>query len=189
MLHGILYLNQTGGPWRLVPQDVGHWSPLDGDCKRWRRDGVWARVRETLRPWERRELGRQPAPAAGSLDSQSLKTATQSEDRGFDSHQKITGRQRQIVVDTLGLILAVVVTSAATDDRLGWVEWLRQYGADGVTRRRHIWGDGAYPAEWLAAWVRGLKQTHTIDLEATTTNEGQGFHVMPWRWAVERGHL
>ena len=58
--------------------------------------------------------------------------------------------------------------------------------ADGVKRLRKIWVDGAYPAEWLEAWVRGLKQTHKIDLEATTNKEGKGFQVIPWRWAVER---
>ena len=62
----------------------------------------------------------------------------------------------------------MVVTSADTDDRLGLVELLTAYFADGVKRLRKIWVDGAYPAEWLNDWVRGLKQTHKIDLEATT---------------------
>jgi putative transposase len=84
------------------------------------------------------------------------------------------------------LIIAVVVTSADTDDRLGLVEWLSQYVADGVKRLRKIWVDGAYPAEWLEAWVHGLKQTHKSDLEATTNKEGKGFQVIPWRWAGER---
>ena len=140
----------------------------------------------TLRQWERRWLGRQPAPSAGSLDSQRIKTATQSEDVGFDGNKKIKGRKRHILVDTLGLIIAVAVTSADTDARLGWVEWLSQYVADGVKRLRNIWVDGAYPAEWLEEGVRGLKQTPNIDLEATTNKEGKGFQVIPWRWAVER---
>ena len=132
------------------------------------------------------DLGRQPEPSAGSIDSQSIKTSTQSEDIGFDGNKKIKGRKRHILVDTLGLIIAVVVTSADTEDRLGLVELLSQYFADGVKRRRKIWVDGAYPAEWLEAWVHGLKQTHIIDLEATTNKEGKGFQVIPWRWAVER---
>jgi transposase len=41
------------------------------------------------------------------------------------------------------------------------------------------------PRGWKRG-VRGVKQTHTIDLEATTHQEGKGFHVIPWRWAVER---
>jgi putative transposase len=90
--------------------------------KRWRRDGVWARVMETLRQWERRGLGRKPEPSAGSLDSQSSKTATPNEAIGCDGHKQLKGRQRHIVGDTLGLIIAVVVTDAGTDDRLGLVE-------------------------------------------------------------------
>jgi putative transposase len=186
MLNGILYLNKTGCQWRLVPKEFGHWSTIYSYFKRWRRDGVWARVMEVLRQEERRYLGRPPEPSAGSIDSQSIKTATQSEDIGFDGNKKIKGRKRHILVDTLGLIIAVVVTSADTDDRLGLVELLSQYFADGVKRLRKIWVDGAYPAEWLEEWVRGLKQTHKIDLEATTNKAAKGFHVIPWRWAVER---
>jgi putative transposase len=186
ILNGILYVNKTGCQWRLVPKEFGHWSTIYGYFKRWRRDGVWARVMETLRQWERQWLGRQPEPSAGSIDSQSIKTATQREDVGFDGNKKIKGRKRHILVDTLGLIMAVVVTDAGTDDRLGLVVLLTQYFADGVKRLRKIWVDGAYPAEWLEEWVRGLKRTHKIDLEATTNQEGRGFHVIPWRWAVER---
>ena len=80
----------------------------------------------------------------------------------------------------------MVVTDASTDDRQGLVELLTAYFADGVKRLRKIWVDGAYPAEWLEEWVRGLKQTYKIDLESTTNKEGKGFQVVPWRWAVER---
>jgi transposase len=162
MLHGLLYLHKTGGQWRLVPKDVGPWRTIDGDCKRWRRDGVWARVLATRRQWERRYLRRPPEPSAGSLDAQRLKTAPPREDLGLDGHNKIKGRQRHILGDTLGLIIGVVVTSADTDARLGLVEWLSPYVADGVKRLRHIGVDGASPAAWLEAWVRGVKQTHTI---------------------------
>jgi putative transposase len=185
-LNGIWYLNKTGCPWRLVPKAFGHWSTIDRSFKRWRRDGVWARVMEALRQEERRDLGRPTEPSAGSMDSQRIKTATPREDLGFDGNNKSKGRKRQILVDTLGLIIAVVVTSADTDERLGLVELLSQYCAEGVKRRRTIWVDGAYPAAWLEEWVRGLKHTHTIDLEATTNTEGKGVHVIPWRWAVER---
>jgi putative transposase len=186
MLHGILSLHKTGCQGRLVPQECGHGSTLDGSCKRWRRDGVWVRLRETLRPWERRCLGRQPEPSAGRMDAQPIKTATQGEEGGFDGNKKSKGRKRPRVVDTLGLIIAVVVTAADTDDRRGWVELLRQYCAAGVKRLRKRWVDGAYPAAWLDEGGRGLKQTHKIDLEATTPKEGKGFQVVPWRWAVAR---
>jgi putative transposase len=186
VVDGILYLNKTGCQWRMLPPDFGNWSTIYGYFKRWRCNGTWATLMETLRQLERRWQGRQAEPSAGSIDSQSIKTATQSEEIGFDGNKKIKGRKRHLLVDTLGLIIAVVVTDAGTDDRQGLVALLTMYFADGVKRLRKLWVDGAYPAQWLDEWVRGLKQTHKIDLEATTNQSGKGFQVVPWRWAVER---
>ena len=186
ILNGILYLNKTGCQWRMIPKDFGNWSTIYGYFTRWRRHGIWASLMEALRRFERRCEGRNPEPSAGSIDSQSIKTATPHEDIGFDGNKRIKGRKRHLWVDTLGLIIAVVVTDASTDDRQGLVELLTAYFADGVKRLRKIWVDGAYRAEWLEEWVRGLKQTYKIDLESTTNKEGKGFQVVPWRWAVER---
>ena len=119
ILNGILYLNKTGCQWRMIPPTFGHWSTIYGYFKRWRCQGIWRRLMEALRRFERRCGGRNPEPSAGSIDSQSIKTATQHEDVGFDGNKRIKGRKRHILVDTLGLIIAVVVTDASTDDRQG----------------------------------------------------------------------
>lgn len=71
--------------------------------REWRRDGVWADLMETLRQLERRRQGRQPEPSAGSMDSQSIKTAIQGSEVGFDGGKKSKGRKRHLLVDTLGL--------------------------------------------------------------------------------------
>jgi len=140
---------------------------------------------DTLRQWERQSQGRLPDPSACCADSQSIKTATQGEDVGFDGHKKIKGRKRHSLVDTLGLIVAVVVTAANVDDRLGLVTWLQRYFASGVKRLRKIWVDGGYDAPWLSDWVRGLKRTHKVELEVVE-HTGKGFQVVKHRWKVER---
>jgi putative transposase len=160
VLNGILYVNKTGCQWRMLPKDFGPWETVYGDFRRWRRERVWPRVMTELRQLERHCHGRLAEPSAGAIDSQSVKTATQSQDVGFDRHKRIKGRKRHLLVDTLGLIVAVIVTAAHVDDREGLVALLNGYFADGVTRLRKLWVDRGYRAEWLRAWVWGLKRTH-----------------------------
>jgi putative transposase len=111
----------------MLPQEFGPWETFYGYVRRWRRAGVWARVMDTLRQWARQSQGRLPDPSACCADSQSIKTATQGEDVGFDGHKKIKGRKRPLLVDPLGLIIAVVVTAANMDDRQGRVTLMKQY--------------------------------------------------------------
>src|SRR5262245_58813436 len=159
---------RRGYQWRMLPQDVGPWETVYGYFRRERRAGVWERVMTELRQIERRCQGRLAEPSAGAIDSQSVKTATQSQDVGCDRHKKIKGRKRHLLVDTLGLIVAVVVTAAHVDDREGLVSLLNRYFADGVTRLRKLWVDGGDRAGWLRAWVWGFKRTHKIDLSTWT---------------------
>lgn len=140
---------------------------------------------EALGQCERRRQGRQAEPSAGSVDSQSIKTATQATEVGFDGGKQGKGRKRPRLVDTLGLLITVVVTAANTEDRVGLMLLLLQYFVGEVRRLRKLWVDGGYQAEWLAQWVRDLKCTYKIDLEVTSP-EGKGFQVGPGRWAAER---
>jgi putative transposase len=185
VLNGILYLLKTGCQGRMLPREFGNWSTIYAYFKRWRQDGVWADLMAALRQMERRRVGRQAEPSAGSVDSQSIKTSTQGTEVGCDGGKKVKGRNRHLLVDTLGLSVAVVVTAANCDDRLGLVALLTRYFAGGVKRLRKLWVDGGYQAEWLTLWVRDLKHTHKIDLEVTA-KDGPGFQVIPWRWTAER---
>ncbi|NOT53955.1 MAG: IS5 family transposase [Deltaproteobacteria bacterium] len=185
MFNGILYLLKSGCQWRMLPREFGQWNTVYSYFKRWRTAGGWAQMREALRQGERRRQGRQEEPSAGSVDSQSIKAATQATEVGFDGGKQVKGRKRQILVDTLGLVMAVVVTAANTDDRVGGMLLLTRYCRGGVQRLGKRWVDGGYQAEWLAQWVKDLKRTHKIAVEVTG-HEGKGVQVVPWRWAVER---
>jgi len=185
VLNGILYLLKTGCQWRMVPREFGKWTTVYAYFKAWRAAGVWAKLLEALRQYERRRQGRQAEPSAGSVDSQSIKTALQATEVGFDGGKQVKGRKRHFLVDTLGLLIAVVVTAANTDDRLGLMLLVTRYFVSGVRRLRKLWVDSGYQAEWLAHWVSSVKRTYKIDLEVTSPT-GHGFQVVPWRWVVER---
>ena len=142
-------------------------------------------MREARRPLDRRRQGRVEEPSVGRIDSPRLKTAPQGAAVGVEGGKRVTGRPRHGFVETLGLLLAGVVTAANTDDRVGWVALLKRDRPQGVVRLRKRGVDQGYRAPWLPTWGRGLKRPRQIDLEVTV-HSGQGFPVIPWRWAVER---
>lgn len=152
VLKGLLYLLKTGWQWRMLPREVGNGHTVYAYVKRWRQAGVWAQLREALRQFERRRQGRQPEPSAGSVDSQSSKTATHATEVGFDGGKQGTGRKRQLLVAPLGLLRAVGVTAANTDDRVGFMLLLTRDVVGGVTRVRKLWGRGALKQR---GWCRG----------------------------------
>jgi len=136
----------------------------------------------TLRSQLRRKKGKHKHPSAGSLDSQSVKTTSTPSSRGFDAGKKIQGRKRHILVDTLGLVLALCVTTACVQDRDGLKKLLRTFGVH-RKKMRKIWVDGGYRGAVLE-WV---KQRFRYCLEVVLRSDDiKGFVVLPKRWVVER---
>ena len=142
----------------MMPRDLGRGMMIYGYFRRWRQQGVRSELMDTLRTWERRDQGRKDDPSAACADSQSIKMTTQNQDVGFEGNKKIKGRKRHTLVDTLGLLLAVVVTAANVDDRQGFMTLLETDLARGGRRLRKIWVDQGYGAQWLKDWAADLKR-------------------------------
>jgi len=119
------------------------------------------------------------------MDSQSVKTAAPTSERGFDAGKKITGRKRHVLVDTLGLMWLLVVHPANIQDRDG--ARLLLAGLSTLWfRLRVIWADGAYAGS-LVEWVTQLRQRAPLRLKIVKRSDGaSGFVVLPKRWIVER---
>jgi putative transposase len=116
VINGILYVSGSGCAWRFLPREFPNWKTVYGLFLRWRNDGTWQRIHDTLRDRLRCSLGRKKSPGAAIIDSETVKTTEVGGQRGYDAGKKVNGRKRHIVVDTIGLILALVVHPANVQD-------------------------------------------------------------------------
>lgn len=183
VLNAILYIVVGGIQWRMLPREYPNWQSVYYYFRTWRDDGTWQRIHDTLRAKVRQKEGRHKHPTAGSLDSQSVKTATTPQGvRGFDGGKLITGRKRHILVDTSGLLLAALVTSAAVQDRDGARRLLQNPGGF-CKKLRLIWVDGGYRGP-LIDWV-ARKFSFRLKL-VLRSKEQKGFVLLARRWVVER---
>ncbi|MGH6630873.1 MAG: IS5 family transposase [Burkholderiales bacterium] len=185
ILNALLYHLRSGGAWRLLPHDFPAWQTVYDYFRQWQQHGRWDQLHDRLRQEVRQHAGKQSQPTAAILDSQSVKVADQPGVRGYDAGKKIAGRKRHLVVDTLGLILAVVVTAASVQDRDGARRVLAVL-AHRFSRVVSVWADGGYTGT-LVAWLWSVRAQRRVRLAIVNRLAGQrGFAVLPKRWIVER---
>ena len=184
VLNALFYVVVGGIAWRMLPKDLPKWKSVYHYFWKWRRSGEWQRIYDALRQLERQRLGKQTEASAGCLDSQSVKNVGgKQEARGYDAGKRITGRKRHLLVDTLGLPIAVKVTAASASDQAG-ARILFAENKEKLKSVKKIWVDGTYRGE---DWHKEVKRDYGIELEVSRNPEGvKGFVVQAKRWVVER---
>ena len=183
IVDAIRYLVKEGIQWRAMPCDFPPWQTVYHVLDCWEESGATEAIHNGLRRACRIAAGRDPEPTAAIIDSQSVKAAETiaTASRGYDAGKKINGRKRHIAVDTLGLLLTVLVTTAGVQDRdaarpLLWN--LRK----AFRTVKLTWADSGYAGK-LVTWARiSLKMT----VQIVKRTELHQFVVLPRRWVVER---
>jgi transposase len=198
------YVVRTGCAWRLLPKDFPHWDNVYKTFRRWSAQGRFEAMHDRLRDMWRAREERETTPTAAILDAQSTRSSPQGGASGYDAGKKVKGRKRNLVVDTLGLLLAVTVTSAGLQDRDAGTGAIAR-AAEKYPSVQRLYVDSAYAGQWAVA----VQNDHGINVEVirhpanrlvgrweqtgqqdlfTEALPKTGFTVLPKRWVVERSH-
>lgn len=187
VLNAIFYVLVEGVRWRSLPGDFPAWQTVYTYFRNWRQDGTWLHIHDSLRDWTRIEIERHRSPSEAIIDSQSVKSgAAVSQQVGFDAGKKIKGRKRFMTVDTLGLVLRVLVTSANVGEREGGKQVLKRVkqSHQQVSRLTTIWVDGGFDGEPFMQWVMDF--CRWIVQVVLRPEQTKGFVLLKKRWVVER---
>jgi len=183
IINAILYVTKTGIQWRMLPNEYPDWRLLYYYFRNWAQDGTVEQIHHQLVIKTRTALGRQASPSLGVLDSQSVKSMSVTNCKGFDGNKRLPGRKRFLITDTLGFVLALVITSANVGQRAR-AELTMAKLANRCGRLSKILADQGYDgAEFVARVKAGLGLVLQIVCQVLGI---KGFVVLAKRWIVER---
>lgn len=203
MLDACCYVARTGCSWRMLPKEFPAWTNVYKTFRRWSEAGLFEAMHERLRQQWRQREERNPSPTTAIIDAQSTRTSPQGGTSGYDAGKKVKGRKRHLVVDSCGLLLAVVVTAACVQDRDGGIDVMAESVRKFPTLER-VYADSAYAGTWAKAMedehglqVKICRHLYNRNVGRLVIPEQESLFQLPnpaefvtqaMRWVVERTH-
>jgi transposase len=184
VFNGLRYIVRTGMQWRFMPNDLPPWSAVYQQTQRWIDAGIFEDLVHDLRMLLREIEGRNPQPSAAIFDGRTLQSSPESGARaGYDGHKRRKGSKVHLAVDTLGQLLAAIVTPANEQERAQVAELAEKVQAATGESVEVAFVDQGYTGEEAAADAA----QHGIRLEVVKLPTAKhGFVLLPRRWVVER---
>lgn len=184
VFNGLRWLARTGAQWRMMPNDLPPWYAVYQQTQRWLKAGVFEALVDDLRMLLRTIAERAPQPSAAIFDARTLQSSPESGARaGYDGHKRRKGSKVHIAVDTLGHLLALLVTPANEQERAQVAELAEQVQQATGDTVEIAFVDQGYTGEQAALDA----QDHGIQLEVVKLpTVKKGFVLLPRRWVVER---
>jgi putative transposase len=184
VVDAVFYVLRTGCQWRYLPKDFPPKSTAWRYFDEWRHNGTLDTIHDTLRTKVRTQEKPYSPRTTASVDSQSVDTTSGGEQRGRDNAKNVDGRKRHIVVDSMGLLLAVLVTAADVDDAQAAAELFGRLDGQPMGKVGRMFADGKYHNYALYTWV---EKNARWELVIVRRPEGKkGWVKLPLRWTVER---
>src|SRR5271170_1846747 len=153
VVDAILYLLRTGCQWQYLPKDFPPKSTVWGYFNEWRHNGTLEELHDCLRRKVRTAEKPYAPRTSASVDSQSVDTTSGGEQRGRDNAKNVGGRKRHIVVDSMGLLLAALVTAADVGDAKGAAALFIRLDGEPMSRVQRMYADSKYHNFTLYQWV------------------------------------
>ncbi|MBB3192514.1 IS5 family transposase [Halomonas cerina] len=196
------YVVRSGCSWRMLPKEFPPWQNVYRTFRRWSAEGKFEKMHDRLRTQWREREGRNAEPTAAVLDAQSTRHSPQGGESGYDAGKKVKGRKRHVLVDTLGLVLAVSVTAACIQDPHG-AHPVMASAVEKYPSISKVFVDSAYAGQC----AQTINQQHGVSVDIirrprsgkvgswcppeqedlfTQPTNMHGFVVQPKRWVVER---
>lgn len=185
IMNGIFYMVKNGCVWRALPHDLPAWQTVYYYFRLFQKSQLWEKLNTIIREGVRVKEGREPQASAMIIDSQSAKSAEGGEKIGFDGGKFVKGRKRNLITDTIGLVVLAKVTAANVQDVHAGKQILVELKkrTELITRLRKIFADGGYRGE-LLKWV--TDELHAEMEIVLKLGDKKGFQVLPKRWVIER---